>query len=116
MTPKEAHRYVEDLQRMLTQYRFHFSEKFIEANGVAVEALEKTDKYRWHDLRKNPNDLPPNFHTVVICLKGFEGLEIGVDLAMHNTLNGLWGTNSFSYKDSDVIAWKEIEPFEEVEE
>lgn len=41
MDPKEAHRYVEDLQRMLTQYRFHFSEKFIEANGVAVEALEK---------------------------------------------------------------------------
>ena len=25
---------------------------------LAVEALKKADKYRWHDLRKNPDDLP----------------------------------------------------------
>ena len=25
---------------------------------VCLKALEKADKYRWHDLRKNPDDLP----------------------------------------------------------
>lgn len=25
---------------------------------VAREALEKADEYKWHDLRKNPEDLP----------------------------------------------------------
>ena len=29
-----------------------------DAHILAVEALEKADKYRWHDLRKNPDDLP----------------------------------------------------------
>lgn len=40
MTEKEAIGYIEDLQRILTQYRFHFSNEFAEANGMALEALE----------------------------------------------------------------------------
>ena len=30
----------------------------LKAWHMAIEALEKADKYRWHDLRKNPDDLP----------------------------------------------------------
>ena len=30
----------------------------VEAWNMAIKALEKADKYRWHDLRKNPDDLP----------------------------------------------------------
>lgn len=41
MTYKEAHGYIEDLQRILTQYRFMFSKELMEANGKAIEALEK---------------------------------------------------------------------------
>jgi hypothetical protein len=41
MTNEEAHGYIEDLQRTLTQYRFMFSKEFAEANGKAIEALEK---------------------------------------------------------------------------
>lgn len=41
MTYEEAHGYIEDLQRILTQYRFHFSKEFIDANAKAIEALEK---------------------------------------------------------------------------
>ena len=40
MTEKEAFAYIEDLQRILTQHRFHFSKEFFEANGMALEALE----------------------------------------------------------------------------
>lgn len=41
MTYEEAHGYIEDLQRILTQYRFMFSREIAEANGKAIEALEK---------------------------------------------------------------------------
>ena len=44
------------------------------------DILEESEKYRWHDLRKNPDDLPEDFHNVVICLNGFEGNPVGVDM------------------------------------
>lgn len=40
MTENEAFGYIEDLQRILTQHRFHFSKEFAEANGMALKALE----------------------------------------------------------------------------
>ena len=56
MTNKEA---IEQLKERLaiTDYRQQIPE-YYEAIEMAVEALEKADKYRWHDLRKNPDDLP----------------------------------------------------------
>ena len=41
MTYKEACGYMEDLQRILTQYRFMFSKELAEANGKAIKAVEK---------------------------------------------------------------------------
>ena len=69
----------------------------------------------WHDLRKNPQDLPDDFHNVLICIKGFEGTLTEVNIAVHNGFTNLWGTESLSYKDDEVIAWREIEPFESAE-
>ena len=78
----------------------------------AIEALEKAEKYKWHDLRKNPNDLP-NVETRV---------EIVLDLIRSKVNNfgtlvkyGKWAVNGF-ITPLDVIAWREIEPFEEVSE
>lgn len=48
MTYEEAHGYIEDLQRILTQYRFMFSKELTEANGKAIEAFEK-------QIPKKPN-------------------------------------------------------------
>lgn len=79
---------------------------------TAIEALEKAEKYHWHDLRKDPNDLPPDYYTVEICIKGFEGYAAGISLAMHNTKSKIWGTESWQYKDCEVIAWRYREPFE----
>lgn len=42
-----------------------------EALEKAKEALKEVDKYRWHDLRKNPNDLPPNEHEVEIAYEAY---------------------------------------------
>lgn len=41
----------------------------LEVYKMAIEALEKDDKYRWHDLRKNPNDLPSIETKVEVCCK-----------------------------------------------
>ena len=32
--------------------------EILKLNKIVIDALEKADKYRWHNLRKNPDDLP----------------------------------------------------------
>lgn len=46
MTREEAHTIMENLQRIFTQYRFMFSDKLAEANGMAILALEKQPKQK----------------------------------------------------------------------
>ena len=41
MTNEDAHGYLEDMQGILTQYRFIFSREMADANGLAILALEK---------------------------------------------------------------------------
>lgn len=41
MTNKEAHRFLEDLQRKYTRDRHLYKPEFIEANGLAILSLEK---------------------------------------------------------------------------
>ena len=41
MTPVQAHEYLEDFQRIMTQHREAYSKNLIEANGQAILALEK---------------------------------------------------------------------------
>lgn len=40
-------------------------EKLVKAYNE-IESFNEDDKYRWHDLRKNPDDLPNN-DEVVLC-------------------------------------------------
>ena len=94
---------------------FRGKEAYIKAKEdaciLAVEALEKSDKYRWHDLRKNPDDLP-------------EADEYGCSeyvLAMIGTPE--WNNHEWTYYNhntrmwstygQNVFAWRYIEPFEE---
>lgn len=44
MNNSEAHFYLEELQRMMTQYRGIFSKEFVCANGMAILALEQEQK------------------------------------------------------------------------
>ena len=91
------------------------SSEFDDAIYTAIEALEKADKYRWHDLRKNPDDLPE-----AIC-GGYESeyvlVMIGTpewnswEQAYYKHDKKLWSTY-----DQNVFAWRYIEPFEEEEE
>ncbi len=77
MNNREAHFYLEELQRMMTQYRGIFSEEFVCANGMAILALEqerKKGKWIVHMQRGNWNDeeirICPN------CRKAFRNLDV----------------------------------------
>ena len=66
----------------------------------------------WHDLRKDPNDLPKETLTVLINAYdyGISGYYIA------HFLNGKWWSNVTSEIFTGVIAWCEIPQFEGVAE
>lgn len=74
-----------------------------EANRLAIEALEKANKYRWHDLRKDPDDLPKIMEQVLLKV------QIGSDDYEYVTASRITGNDNgwtcFGYP----VAWKEIE-------
>lgn len=92
----------------------------LEALKVAKIVLEKADKYRWHDLRKDPEDLPKARERV---------LFLTIQMSDENELrywsgeyaqNGEFFNDDYegyitlgSYPLKDIIAWRYIEPFEE---
>lgn len=110
MTNKEA---IEQFKERLaiTDYRKQIPE-YYEAIEMAVDALEKADKYRWHDLRKNPDDLPEaigggyesDYVLVMIGTPEWNSWE----QAYYHHGKRLWSTY-----EQDVFAWRYIEPFEE---
>lgn len=80
----------------------------------AEEALRKTEKYKWHDLRKNPDDLPPVGHDVLVCVSNKTGKTYNRTwLLDSSTWRHATSKKQRSYVKGSVIAWKEIEPFEE---
>ena len=111
MTNKEA---IEQFKERLaiTDYRQQIPE-YYEAIEMAVEALEKADKYRWHDLSKNPDDLPEadgnsesDYVLVMIGTPEWNSWE----QAYYHHGKRLWSTY-----EQNVFAWRYIEPFEEEE-
>lgn len=82
----------------------------------AIEALEKADKYRWHDLKENPDDLPEanrwgesNYVLVKALIK--VGCYACNDMrkAYYNHTQKKWSI------DGNVLAWRYIEPFKDEE-
>ena len=90
-------------------------DELLQLNKIVSKALEKADKYRWHDLRKNPDDLPEaigggdesEYVLVMIGTPEWNSWE----QAYYHHGKRLWSTY-----DQNVFAWRYIEPFEEEEE
>ena len=83
------------------------------AIDAAIKALEKADKYRWHDLRKNPDDLPEadeyGCSERVLAVTGTP--EWGdYEWAYYNHNTRMWST---PFCVQNVCAWRYIEPFKE---
>lgn len=80
------------------------------------ELCEYTWKYRWHDLRKSTNDLPPNgfYDTWSYWHEKYQNIR-----AFYNADKRKWlfhpenNTGKDWVEGLSIIAWKEIERFEE---
>ena len=112
MTNKEA---IEQFKERLaiTDYRQQIPE-YYEAIEMAVDALEKADKYRWHDLRKKPDDLPEPIgggyeSEYVLVMTGTPEWNSWEQAYYHH------GKKLWSTYNQNVFAWRYIEPFKEEE-
>lgn len=89
-------------------------DEILKLNKIVSKALEKADKYRWHDLRKNPDDLPEaigggyesDYVLVMIGTPEWNSWE----QAYYKHDKQMWSTY-----EQNVFAWRYIEPFEEEE-
>lgn len=69
----------------------------------AITLLEKAEKYRWHDLRKNPEDLPNKYECFFVA---YDDAWAGIQYT--TCMMGSW-----FWENHNVIAWRKIAPFEE---
>lgn len=91
--------------------------------------MHKADRYKWHDLRKNPNDLPENKKDVLAVVdrisadgEGYSRRYVVMNYNYHKKPFSEkcigWGHSIYTiyeYEIDEVIAWKYIDPFEEGE-
>lgn len=89
-----------------------------EAIDIAIKALEKEEKYHWHDLRKNPEDLPSGRNMCTCFAEGDFVIEDGSVVRGKYPVIIPFPFSEYEYRyNFKVVAWREIEPFErEVEE
>ena len=84
--------------------------ELLQLNKIVSKALEKADKYRWHDLRENPDDLPEadeyGCSEYVLAVTGAPEWD-NHEWAYYNHNTRMWSTYG-----QDVFAWRYIEPFE----
>lgn len=85
-------------------------QKLQEENERLQSQVEK-EKVIWHDLRKNPKDLPPkdvgSFSTFVITNKG-----IGYYVDCQNKWFVYWNVTGSYECSTEVVAWCELPKFE----
>lgn len=89
-------------------------DEILQLNKIVSEALEKADKYRWHDLKKNPDDLPEAIgggyeSEYVLVMTGTPEWNSWEQAYYHH------GKMMWSTYEQNVFAWRYIEPFEEEE-
>ena len=86
--------------------------ELLQLNKIVSKALKKADKYKWHDLRKNPDDLPEAIGD------GYESDYVFVMTGTPEWYSCEWayyhhGKRLWSIYEQNVFAWRYIEPFEE---
>ena len=107
MKPEEA---IETIKIAIAEVEWNYPIDYTVAFEEAIKALEKADKYRWHDLRKNPDDLPEaigggaesEYVLVMIGTPEWNSWE----QAYYHHGKRLWTTY-----EQNVFAWRYIEPF-----
>ena len=101
---------LKELPKYVTEIAFETEEEQKEFE----DHIKSMIKYRWHDLRKDPADLPEQEGTVLVSLNG----KLGSVSYVHAVESRYYipGDEPFygdPYMNGLVEAWKEIEPFED---
>lgn len=120
-----------DADALKAEFLGNFGEEVWHYTGVrAVIDIAPTidavpiDKYRWHDLRKDPTDLPCDMDNVQICWVGgsnywYDSMFWDADRGVfsiygkteYEVIHPIIGDKRYSMY-GQAIAWREIEPFE----
>ena len=80
-----------------------------EERQLVWDALESAERYNWHDLRKDPNDLPKPYEDIIFILLRCDSYVVG----WINDDKYFDTEDSPMLIDSETVkAWKYIEPFE----
>ena len=100
-------------------------DEILQLNKIVSKALKKADKYRWHDLRKNPDDLPVKAEYVEVITDEHDDIPLSIqydDAIMQfgerRILLGYVDSVFIEWeaeRRGKIIAWRYIEPFEEEE-
>ena len=125
MTPQEAkEKFKAIIMAEIDRLPYHYDEEvdyyvyddtskvdeLLQLNKIVSKALKKADKYRWHDLRKNPDDLPEDngygCSEYVLVMTGTPEWNSWEQAYYHH------GKRLWSTYEQNVFAWRYIEPFE----
>ena len=105
MTPQET---IETIKVAIAEVEWNYPMDYTVAFEEAIKALIKVDKYRWHDLKESPYDLPRVINGygksdyVLVKTESFN-----IEIACYSYIKKQWSIDSY------IIAWKYIEMFEE---
>lgn len=119
----DAHELIEDIwarynsrynnRDLYSKEEIQMAKMVLEDVQSAINFFDRNGKYRWHDLRKDPNDLPKdneirNEYMVTDGNQYFISKYFGKG----EYFNGCWeypeGVFECNAYDIDVIAWREI--------
>lgn len=113
---------LDELKMKLAFYQVQCNEEATaqDAHRLATlrELIEKQEKYKWHDLRKNPEDLPEVGKAITYLFEVDYGCMVR---RIYNSTTATYdGKYHFAKRKCNgntytYIAWKYIEPFEEDE-
>ena len=108
MTNEDA---IKTINIAAAEVEWDYSMDYTVAFEMAIDALEKADKYRWHDLRKNPDDLPEadgnNESEYVLVAIGTPEWN-HYEWAYYNHNTRMWSTSLY---EQNVCAWRDVELF-----
>ena len=122
------------IEKIKIMLEAHSSTSIVAYRTFLKEMLEECEKYRWHDLRKDPKDLPTTWedgrfyecvHENHIHDGYYPSYQYDEELGFGILINQ-YNASTLGFMDCEfctieemgceiVIAWKEIEPFEENE-
>ena len=99
---------------------FGYNKAFVEADKNLKAIVTDFNKANeWHDLRKDPNDLPTrenlhNFSKCVLCALKFDDFVFYQVMSLHYpSKTWIVVDSDKNYSNKNVIAWCELTKFEE---